>query len=155
MKVQWQLGYFMAVAMLGAGLLSTPVQAQVEAERYRAPKDHLQCFELEVYNDYSTKEVELKTKFSKQECEVYVAPELLCAEASKELEDDDAAASTYGGYDAGNFLCHAVKYCEEEYDHYSYSDRVTVKDQFGRFKVKIKDSNYLCAPAEIKRSRRD
>jgi hypothetical protein len=145
----------MAVAMLGAGLLSTPVQAQ-GAERYGEPKDHLQCFNLEV-KDYSdeTKEVELKTKFSKQECEVHVSPAFLCAEASKKHLYDDYAASAYGGYDAGNFLCHAVKCHDDDYDDYSYGDRVTVKDQFGRFKVKIEESNYLCAPAEIKRSRRD
>jgi hypothetical protein len=149
-----KLGYFMAVAMLGIGLLSAPVQAQVAGETYKPPppppltKDHLKCFDVDLrHKSYYTEWVELWTQFGYEKCEVKVDPELLCAAAAKKHSYDDAATYPPPAADAGNYLCHELKKCYEDKYH---KTRAEVSDQFGKFKVKLDEAEFLCAPATIK-----
>jgi hypothetical protein len=148
----------MAAALLGIGLLSAPVQAQVAGEHYKPPpppppaltKDHLKCFDLDVRRkSYYTEWVELDTQFGYEKCEVFVQPELLCAAAAKD-HLDDASATHYPppppAAKAGDYLCHKLKHCYDDYK----KPRVWVEDQFGKFRVKLDEAEFLCAPATIK-----
>jgi hypothetical protein len=117
-------------------------------------KDHLNCYEVEkaysheTYYPPKTTPVWIKTSYSRDYCDVTIQPDLFCTGAAK---SPDHAYGKFGGEAVGDFLCHEITYCNTKG---AYGKEITVSDQFGfgnnKFKLKLKDSTLLCAPAEVR-----
>jgi hypothetical protein len=158
----WQLT---AALIAGLGIFAVPVYAQTAApdSRHRDPvSDHLKCFDIDfdhhghddITSSSSRKDtvpVLLKTEFGKEYCDVTKQPDALCVEASKKRLDNYRGGDSYGGYDAGDFLCHKIECKAAGRD--DKGQKVEASDQFSDynkpFKFKLGDAFALCAPADV------